>query len=176
MTPGNNKLKAAFKRISYDSWKLIFSVAVLAAIFDQITKLLVLESLHVGESVEIIPGYFNLTLTFNKGAAFGVLASVADGSRQILLALTTSLALTVVMYFLLFEYFADRIAQIALAMIVGGAMGNIIDRLFYGKVVDFLDAYYGDYHWPAFNVADSCICVAVFILLFRKPSRLNDPV
>ena len=150
---------------------LFFSVICLVVVSDQITKAIILSSIAEGDNLPLIPGFFNLTLTFNKGAAFGLLADLPDGSRQVILAITTVVALFVVVYFLVNDYKHDRFAQAALALIVGGAVGNIIDRCRLGVVVDFLDVYYSTYHWPAFNVADSCICVGVSILFFRKPTR-----
>ena len=105
------------------------------------------------------------------GAAFGLLSGLEDGTRQLVLMLTTGGALIVVFYFLLFEFYSNSFGRLALAMILGGAMGNIIDRIRLGKVVDFLDFYIKDMHWPAFNLADSAICVAVFILILIKPGR-----
>lgn len=146
-------------------------VAMVVIAFDQASKLMILASLNEGDAVPIVPGFFDLTLTFNHGAAFGLMAGVQDGLRHVLLALTTTLALGAVLYFLLNDYSKDSVAQVALAMIVGGAVGNIIDRFRFGAVVDFLDVYYGSYHWPAFNVADSAICVGVFVLLLRRPAK-----
>jgi signal peptidase II len=152
----------------------MFLIILLVAVFDQLTKAVVVGSLHEGELIRIVPSYFNLTLTYNRGAAFGILSNYSDGTRQLLLAGTTILALSAVMFFLYYDYYHDRIAQVALAMIVGGALGNVIDRVRIGEVVDFLDFYYQSYHWPAFNVADSAICLGVFILLLRRPARAHS--
>ena len=148
---------------------VVIASMILVLVSDQLTKQLILESFQMGESREIVSSLFNLVLVFNKGAAFGFLSGVSEGLRQIILGATTVLALGTVIYLLVYDYFEDRIARTALGMILGGAVGNIIDRVRLGEVVDFLDFYYGNYHWPAFNVADSAICVGVFILLFRKP-------
>jgi signal peptidase II len=161
----------AERKISTGTILFLLMLGSVVCILDQLSKAWVLASLTEGQIVEVVPGIFNLTLAFNRGAAFGIMSDFSDQTRHLLLALTTVLALTAVMYFLYYDYLEDRVAQSALGLILGGAFGNIIDRLRLGEVVDFLDVYYGTYHWPAFNVADSAICVGVFILLFRKPAR-----
>lgn len=159
------------QRISGRSIALMAVIVVAVMALDQLSKALVLINIRNGESIPVIPGLFDLTLTYNRGAAFGFLAGVEDGLRHVLLALTTCLALGAVLYFLIKDYSKDPLAQGALAMIVGGAFGNIIDRFRLGAVVDFLDVFYGTYHWPAFNLADSFICVGVAVLLFRRPKK-----
>ena len=149
----------------------IFLVVAATVLLDQYTKHLVIEQLSQYESIEVIPGFFNIILTFNKGAAFGFLAGVPDQLRYALLALTTVVALGVVLYFIMKDYKEDPWALMALAMILGGAFGNIIDRVCFGQVTDFLDVYYGSYHWPAFNVADSAICIGVGLLLLRSGGK-----
>lgn len=147
---------------------------LVVVILDQYTKYLVVANLTLHETIELVPGFFNLILTYNKGAAFGLLADLPDTIRYIALTVTTLIALSAVVYFLLRDYREDFIAQIALSFIVGGAVGNILDRVRLGMVVDFLDVYYNNYHWPAFNVADSAICLGVAVLLFRKPHKVQE--
>jgi signal peptidase II len=159
-------------RIGIRDWFCFFLVATLVVLLDQYTKELVMVYCVYGSDCSVIPGFFDISLTFNRGAAFGIFSNLQDGMRQIVLGATTILALTVVAYFLLYEYCNDRIGQLALAMVVGGALGNIIDRVTLGMVIDFFDVYVGPYHWPAFNIADSCICVAVVILLFHRPKKV----
>jgi signal peptidase II len=157
---------------------LITAIAVFVIVLDQLSKLVVLASVGPGEVITVIPKFFNLTLTFNKGAAFGFLAGAPDGMRQVLLYLMTAVALGVVVLMLVRDYRHSSLAKVALAMIIGGALGNIIDRIRIGHVVDFLDAYYGTYHWPAFNLADSSICIGVFLLLLfarSKPKQNEAP-
>ena len=161
-------------RIVSVNWKSFFFTSFVILFLDQISKLIILSNFSPGESVEVIPGFFNLVLTFNQGAAFGMMAGLQDGVRQLVLMLTTMIALAVVFYFLLYEYKEDRVGQLALALIFGGALGNIADRLRLGMVVDFLDFYFQNYHWPAFNLADSAICIAVCILLFHRPKRQKE--
>jgi signal peptidase II len=140
-------------------------ITTLTIVADQATKLLVLSSFRPGEILPIIDGLFNLTLTFNYGAAFGLWSWLAPGTRELVLALTILGAMVLVGFFLTRPYYRTLSAQIALSAILGGAIGNVIDRIRLGAVVDFLDFYVGNSHWPAFNVADSAICVGVAVLL-----------
>lgn len=154
--------------------RILFVVASAVVVVDQASKALVLYLLAPGEIVPLISGLFNLTLTFNKGIAFGMLADFPDFWRQTLISLATVIALATIIYFLRKQYRNDSIARIALAMIIGGAVGNMIDRFRLGQVVDFIDVYWSTHHWPAFNVADSAVCVGVFILLFRSSDSKEE--
>ena len=155
-------------------WRAVLPVSIFVAVADQVSKLAILSSLQIGENIPVIPGFFNFTLAFNRGAAFGFLSDVPDGLRQALLGVATIIALGAVAYFLIHEHYSDRIAQTSLAMVIGGAVGNVIDRVRLGHVVDFLDFYIKDIHYPAFNIADSCICIGVVLLFFRggKPKSV----
>jgi signal peptidase II len=150
-------------------------VTSLTIIADQMTKAAVLSSFRPGEILPVIEGLFNLTLTFNYGAAFGLWSWLAPGTREIVLGLTIIGAMGLVGYFLTRPYYRTLSAQLALSAILGGAIGNVIDRIRLGAVVDFLDFYVGGHHWPAFNVADSAICVGVAVLLLwvKSPSVAN---
>lgn len=153
--------------------------ALLALAADQLSKALVINYVKPGETIPIIPNFLNLTLTFNRGAAFGLLADAPDGTRQLMIGALTALALLVVGWLLIKDYRDHLSAQFALALVIGGAVGNVIDRVRLGHVIDFIDAYYGYRHWPAFNLADSAICVGVALLflvsLFTKPAELPRP-
>lgn len=158
-------------RVSLKHLRMIGCIALFVALIDQGTKQIILHYLTTGDSITVIPGYFNLILTYNYGAAFGIMSDLPHGVRQATLAITTVLALSTVGYLLYRDYAEDRKAQIALALIVGGAVGNIIDRVRQGKVTDFLDFYYGSYHWPAFNIADTAICIGVGVLILLRPIK-----
>ena len=154
------------------SVSLMAPFACLVAVLDQITKFIILAWLDHGERVPVIDGFFDLTLTYNPGAAFGFLANVADDTlRHTLLGVTTFVALVAVLYVLVYDYYDDLIAQGALAAVIGGAIGNIIDRIRIGMVIDFLDFYIGTLHWPVFNIADTAICLGVAVLLMRRPAQ-----
>lgn len=156
-------------------WIVLLILSVVG--LDQLTKAVVVIWLDEGEIWPIITGAFNMTLTYNKGAAFGFLASIDDDTvRVTLLWSATAVAVAAVIFMFLYEYGKDKLGQAALAMVLGGAAGNMIDRLVIGKVVDFLDFYFGTYHWPAFNVADSAICIGVGILLLHKSKVKNKNI
>lgn len=139
-----------------------FALAAAVILLDQVTKWAVLENFVYGERREIT-GFFNLVLVYNKGAAFSMLAS-ADGWQTPLLILFAIVAAGIVSY-LIVRNREKRVLCIGLALILGGALGNLIDRLRFGHVVDFLDFHAMGWHWPAFNVADSGITVGALLLI-----------
>lgn len=150
----------------------VFLMTLVVVVLDQTSKLAAVSHIARGERIEIVPGLFDLTLTYNKGAAFGMFSGIADGTlRHILLSVTTLIALGAVFYFFVKELASNLTGQVAFALILGGAIGNVIDRVRLGEVIDFFLAYYQQYHWPVFNMADSCISIGVVILLLfhRSP-------
>ena len=154
--------------------RMITLVALLVVLSDQITKIAIVRSFELGEILSVIPGFFNLTLTHNKGIAFGMLSGLPDSIRIFVLIGATGIALGLLVYFLLKEFASDVFGQFGIALVLGGALGNIIDRIRLGYVIDFLDVFYGSYHWPAFNIADSAICIGVGILLLRSCSACEE--
>lgn len=142
-----------------------FAVIFVVIVADQLTKMLVVDAMHLYESREIIAGFFNLVYVTNKGAAFSLLADVDAPWRHYFFLGIGSAALVG----LSIAYWNLRnitsLYSWSLALIAGGAAGNLIDRIRFGAVIDFLDFYVGNYHWPAFNVADSAICVGVGLFL-----------
>jgi len=149
-------------------------IFIVVLILDQFTKILALKSLNQESVLEVIPGLFNLTLVFNPGAAFGMFADLSDDTRRMTLLVVTALALGVV-WLIYKEIRGDRFSEFALAGILAGAIGNLIDRFRFDAVVDFLDFYISSYHWPAFNIADSAICIGVGVLMFRMLFILETP-
>ena len=140
--------------------------AGLVIVLDQLSKIWVVNSFELHESLSLIPGFFSLTYITNTGAAFGMLAGQQGLGRQLFFGAVAILAL-LVLYFAFREYRQrGRLYMAAIGLVAGGAVGNLLDRLRLGHVIDFLDVYYRRYHWPAFNVADSAITigVALFIL------------
>ncbi|MBE9529215.1 MAG: signal peptidase II [Proteobacteria bacterium] len=137
-------------------------VAVVIAIADQVTKAVIVSYLVWGEARTLIPGLFNIVYYKNTGAAFGIFAS-GGSARTIFLTVVSGVALVVIAVLI---RKSDRRSAFALSLIAGGAVGNLIDRLRYGSVVDFLDLHAGTLHWPAFNIADSAITVGVVIMLY----------
>ena len=140
---------------------LVVSAAVVAA--DLATKAWVSGSLGYGDVVTITP-FFNLVLTHNTGAAFSFLAGAGGWQRWFFTAV--AIAISIVLVAMLRRPHRDRLVPLALALVLGGALGNLWDRLALGHVVDFLQLHAGGYYWPAFNVADSAITVGVVLLVW----------
>jgi len=140
----------------------------LLAISDQLTKYLILlnkENLY-RDPLQIIPGVFNIVYVRNTGAAWGIF----HGNNFALLAIAIVALIAFSIFFKsITEWYPERVA--GFFMIISGIIGNSIDRVFRGSVVDFLDFYYGQYHWPSFNVADSSICVGVFLIIISSLLR-----
>ena len=139
---------------------IYFIIATLIVLADFTTKAIVLSHLSLGQSIEV-SSFFNLVYVLNKGVSFSMLSNTGP---VLLTVLATLISLSVV-YFMFKE--KDSFSRTALALILGGAVGNIIDRVRYGAVVDFLDFHAFGYHWPAFNIADSAICIGVTLLLYQ---------
>jgi len=142
-----------------------YGLAGAVVVLDQATKLLVQRAFRLGESLPVLPGFFNLTYVLNPGAAFGLLAGAAAAFRGPFFIAVSVLAIAVICYYHARYARGHPLPTVGLALILGGALGNLIDRLRVGMVIDFLDFYLGAYHWPAFNVADSGITVGVGLLL-----------
>ncbi len=144
--------------------RLYVSIFLVLLGLDQLTKHLIVSSMQMYEAHQIIPGFFNLVYVTNKGAAFSMLASVESPLRHYFFVTVNSaafLGLSIAAWKMKSQHVLYRVS---FALIAAGAVGNLIDRLRFGAVVDFLDFHVGDYHWPAFNVADSSICVGVAVL------------
>lgn len=157
---------------------LLIAASGAIVILDQISKYLVQKIMHLHESIIVINTFFSLTYIRNRGAAFGLLSDKGDGFRFIFFFITSVIALFILWYLFFRPYKSDLATQIGISLISGGAIGNLIDRIRLGEVVDFLDFYIGNYHWPAFNIADSAITIgiAIFFLcnLIRKKRVLHN--
>jgi signal peptidase II len=149
---------------------LALGVLVVVAL-DQATKLLVASLLVPGESVEIVPGLLHLTLVRNTGMAFGLLSGFDIPLKSFLMTVLSLAALAAVIYYALRAPKGETLTHLGLILILGGALGNIVDRARLGYVIDFVDVFYRDTHWPAFNVADSSICIGVGLLLLDSLRR-----
>ena len=141
-----------------------FGVAAAVLVLDYLSKIVVLESLAPGESRPVTP-FFNLVLVFNKGAAFSLFASAPGWQTPLLV--TFALVAAAIVSVLIMRNAERRLMCVGLALILGGALGNLIDRLHLGSVVDFLDFHALGWHWPAFNVADSGISVGAVLLILE---------
>ena len=138
---------------------------LLIIVLDQLTKLIVRRHLPLHDSVTVVPGFLDFTHVRNTGAAFGVLNSVDFPYKTLLLAVVSTAALIGVAIYSAGLARQQLLARFGLALIIGGAGGNLIDRLIDGSVVDFVDAYWRTYHFWAFNVADSSITVGVTLMI-----------
>ncbi|MEW6367950.1 MAG: signal peptidase II [Acidobacteriota bacterium] len=148
--------------------RLYLIVTIIVIALDQLTKAIISNTLYLHETRPVIDNLFNIVHTRNSGAVFGLLQ---DAPYPLLPAILTLLSLAALMLVAWFFHRCsplDRMNLFGLSLILGGAVGNIIDRLVRGSVVDFLDFYIGSYRWPAFNVADSCICVGIGLLILRS--------
>ena len=139
-----------------------YALALLLVLLDQLTKYCVSVSFDYGEA-RAVTGFFNLVLTHNKGAAFSFLAAASGWQRGFFIGI--ALVAVVVISVLLARHAGERLFCASLALILGGAIGNVIDRIALGYVVDFLDFYVAGWHWPAFNLADSAITVGAALLI-----------
>lgn len=156
---------------------LIF-ISVVGVVVDQWTKHIVHTRFAWGESVSVIQGFFALTYVRNSGAAFGIMHKAPAYFRDPFFIAVPVVALFIILFLFVRLHQSQRLTAVALSLILSGAIGNLIDRLRFGYVIDFLDFYWKDYHWPAFNVADSCIVVGVtilFILSFFQ-DKLEGPI
>ena len=149
---------------------LVIVTAVVAS--DQLTKLWIMKSLSLYESLEIVPGFFSLTYLTNKGAAFGFLAGQTGAWRHYLFLALGTVALVVIVIAWSRLRHAHMLYSFSLPLIGGGALGNLIDRVRLGSVVDFLDVFIGTHHWPAFNVADACISTGITCLVLLELKRI----
>jgi signal peptidase II len=147
-------------------FKLVTACLVVIIVFDQLTKLIVDRTMPLYHSIPVIDNFFNLTYIRNTGAAFGIFAGAAAGFRLPFLVLFSVLAIGFIVMMLWRLPEKETGLIVALAFVLGGAIGNLIDRVMYGEVIDFLDFYWSGYHWPAFNLADSFITIGVLITLY----------
>lgn len=153
----------------------VVTIAAAVVALDQIAKLIVLERLTLGVPVVLIDGFVALTLVMNTGLAFGLLSGIPAGWRWIVGVLSLVALVVLLRVALRILPSGGWREQSAIGLIFGGAVGNLIDRTRFGAVVDFVDVYVRDWHWPAFNVADSAITVgvaalALVVMIERSPS------
>jgi signal peptidase II len=146
-------------------------IAAIVILLDQLTKITITKLFRYGEEM-VLTSYFNLVLAYNKGAAFSFLSNENGWQRYFFTGIGIAAALYIV--WLLRKHSGQRLFCWALALILGGAIGNVIDRLMYGHVVDFLDFHWKGFgHFPAFNVADSAICVGAALFVLDELRRVN---
>lgn len=140
---------------------MVYLVILSVLIFDQLTKNIILNEMVTPKIIEVTP-FFNLILAFNTGVSF----SMFSGNNPYVLSAIALSVCALIAWWLTKEQ--DKITRIGFAMIIGGALSNVLDRFMYGAVVDFLDFYIGSYHWPAFNIADTAICIGAGLIVLRS--------
>lgn len=145
---------------------MLITILVVGVALDQVTKFLVVRYMALGAQVPVIQGFFNLVHVHNRGGAFSLLANLSPDFAWMFFVATTTLVLLVVGY--LWWRLPDRewLSALGFSLIMAGALGNLIDRVRLGEVIDFLDFYLGRHHWPAFNVADSLVCLGAGVLIW----------
>jgi len=146
-------------------YPLFIGLALSVLLLDQISKWLAINHLEPSQILSIIPEFFNLVFVKNRGMAFGIFSQSRSGFSYYLLIATTIVAIGVILFF--FYWIKGEQKWIGLSLILGGAIGNLIDRVRLGYVIDFLDFFLKGYHWPAFNIADSAVTAGTFWLLIN---------
>jgi signal peptidase II len=154
-------------------------LSLLVIILDQVSKLAIAGSMQLFQSIPIMP-FFKLTYVHNTGAAFSFLSEAGGWQRWFFAALALVISGVIAVWLARLKHHETLLA-VALSLVLGGAIGNLIDRLVYGYVIDFLDVYYQTWHWPAFNIADSAITLGVILMLVEsfglgkpKPVKINS--
>ncbi len=158
----NIKMPGFIKDFTKEKLYITLSIVVSIVLLDQFTKSIIEHSLFLNQVIEVIPNFFNIVYIKNPGAAFGMFGDL--GTLRVFFLVGVSIVAVVILTYLIGQAEGTP-SVIALAMICGGAIGNLIDRAKFGEVTDFLDFYISEYHWPAFNVADSAITVGVALML-----------
>jgi len=154
-------------------WGTMFLPALVVIVLDQLTKAIVIGRMQLHQSISVVDGLFSFTYVRNTGAAFGIFAGHFAEFRVPMLLAIALLALVVLLWFVRGVPADRRLVIAACGGVLGGAVGNMIDRAIYGEVIDFLDVYVGSYHWPTFNVADCGITIGVIVLTLdalRQPA------
>jgi signal peptidase II len=136
-------------------------IALVIVVADQATKYLIIEYIPVDHGFELVPGFMNIVHARNPGAAFGMLANSSSSLRALFFVLVSVVALVTIGSLVVLAKELDRSLLFGYACFFGGALGNLVDRIRFGEVVDFLDVHVGTLHWPAFNVSDSMLCVGI---------------
>lgn len=147
-----------------------FGLAIIVILLDQLSKITISKLFVYGESLPVT-SFFNLVLAYNRGAAFSFLANESGWQRHLFTVIGILAALFII--YLIINHSTQRLFCLALALILGGAIGNVIDRIMYGHVIDFLDFYYARTHFPAFNLADSAISLGAGLFILDELLRVK---
>lgn len=148
-------------------------ISGLVLVIDQITKWIAETSLTLYSPVPVIPGFFDVMLAYNTGAAFSFLAEAGGWQRWFFTALAAAVSIAIVIWMKRLSA-AEKLTAISLALVLGGAVGNMIDRLVHGHVIDFIQVYFGSYAYPAFNIADSAIFIGAALMIIEALFSKNE--
>ena len=155
-------------------WLRWLWISLIVLVLDQLTKYAISASFQYGESKTIF-SWFNLVLAHNSGAAFSFLAGASGWQREFFIVVTVTISC--VLIWMLKSNSTNRVLSVALALVLGGAFGNLYDRVLHGYVIDFVQWHVAGYYWPAFNIADSAICLGAVLMIldsFRKPAVVGN--
>ncbi len=141
-------------------------LSLIALILDQWSKWWIISTMHLYQSIPVIP-HFNLTYVHNTGAAFSFLSDAGGWQRWLFAGLAIIISIVLLVWLIRLKP-GEKFLAISISLVLGGALGNLVDRILFGYVIDFLDVYYQNWHWPAFNIADSAICVGVFLMFLES--------
>jgi signal peptidase II len=162
--PGGGSFTEGYLKNKYI---ILFVTVAVVILFDFITKAYISSTMSLHESFVVIGGFLNITYVRNPGAAFSFLADAPAVFRSIFFMSVTVLAIVLVLYYIAKSKIEEQLMIFSLSLILAGAVGNLIDRVRFGEVVDFIDVYIRSYHWPAFNVADSAITVGAVVMILQ---------
>jgi signal peptidase II len=153
---------------------IFFGTVITTVLLDQLTKAYIHATMPLYSSWVVIDGFLSITYVRNPGAAFGFLAQASPLFRSIFFVLVTVLAIGMILYYLVKSRAGQPSLVFALSLILSGALGNLIDRVRFGEVIDFIDVYFRSHHWPAFNVADAAISVGAMIMILEMVKHRKD--
>jgi len=157
-----------------NKYVIFFLTVITVTLLDQLTKAFIHTTMSLYSSRVVIDGFLSITYVRNPGAAFGFLAQASPLFRSIFFVLVTLLAIGMIVYYLV-KSRADQPGLVfALSLILSGALGNLIDRLRFGEVIDFIDVYLSSHHWPAFNVADAAISLGALIMILQMVRQRTE--
>jgi len=155
-------------------YRVLGITVAVVVLLDFVTKAFIGSTMALHETFPVIGGFFNITYVRNPGAAFGFLSDASPGFRSIFFVAVTCLAIILVIYYIVKSTAEEPLVIFSLSLILSGALGNLVDRVRFGEVIDFIDVYIGTHHWPAFNVADSAITVGAILLFIEMFRRRKD--
>lgn len=162
-----SQVRGPLSSIIGNRYTKLLLIAGIVCLVDQLVKALVVSTVPVYQTISVIPGFFNLTHIYNPGGAFGFLSGGTSELRHLFFLISSVVAMGLILFLYVKTPTGQGLLESGLALIMGGAIGNMIDRIRIGKVIDFLDVYVKDIHWPAFNVADSAITIGIGLFIYH---------